>query len=80
MKWERLGEKVEGYHLRTRTKKGIVRLDTDPDVEHMLKGIHLVVPKERRESKTKWRFLAFVTGRSSIPSTKLGNKTEDTNQ
>lgn len=42
-----------------------MKLDTDTDTEHMLKG-------ERREFKITLKFLAFITGRSNTPSTKTG--------
>lgn len=42
-----------------------MKLDTDTDTGHMLKG-------ERREFKIMLKFLAFITGRSNIPSTKTG--------
>lgn len=64
LKWERLSDKV-GYYLGTWTKEEIMKLDTDTDTEHMLKG-------ERREFKIMLKFLAFITGRSNTPSTKTG--------
>ena len=57
-------------------KKEIVALDRNPDVEHIPKGNHQesAGPRERGESNTNLWFLAFTTGRSSMPSAKTGNK------